>query len=202
MRVLPLMQRPYATRTRALVKNPNVVTPNPAPSFTSGMGAGGLLSNPPGPLTVFLPCALLLALASGCLAQTITVRVVNADNGHPLRGQQVSIQSLYARMESAGPKHNPSPRFKTDSNGEVRYLLPTPAPEHLSIIVTLTSKQWRCACWMMVTTENMIRQGVVGPVPAKSKSAAARFKPLPGQLLIAARPPTLFERLFYPFVKE
>ncbi len=148
-----------------------------------------------------LTSILLLAIAPNCLAQAITVRVVNADKGRPLKNQRVSVVLMYFKPESAPPKQNPNLRLETNLSGEAHFALPTPAPGHLSALVTLTSEQWRCGCFMLATTETVIRRGVVGPIPAKSKNVA-RFKPVPGEILIVARPPTLFERLLYPLVKE
>lgn len=144
---------------------------------------------------------LLLAVAPTCLAQAITVRVVNADNGLPLKKQRVSVVLMYFKPESAPLKQNLNLSFETDLNGETHFGLPTPAPGHLSAVVTLTSEHWQCGCFMLVATETVIKQGVVGPIPATSRDAA-HLKAIPGEILIVARPLSFFERLVYPFVKE
>jgi hypothetical protein len=145
---------------------------------------------------------LLLALAPNCPAQAITVRVVNVDNRRPLEKQRVSVVLMYFKPESVPLKQNLNLSFETDLNGEAHFGLPTPAPKHLSVLVSLTSEHWHCGCWVMVTTETLVKEGVVGTVPAKSKNAAAHLNAVPREILILARPFSLFERLLYPFVKE
>ena len=44
-------------------------------------------------------CVLLLMLGPSCLAQVVTVRVINAADGHPLQKQQVSVSLLYGEMQ-------------------------------------------------------------------------------------------------------
>lgn len=43
----------------------------------------------------YLVYAALLSRGSPCLAQGVTIRVINANNGQPLRDQQVDVSLLY-----------------------------------------------------------------------------------------------------------
>jgi hypothetical protein len=140
----------------------------------------------------------LLMLSPSCLAQAVTVRVVNANDGGPLQKQRVSVTLSYGK----GEKSPASLSFETDQNGEVRFVLPSPTPERLSAQVQLTSGHWRCGCGVVVPTKTLLQEGVVGPLPGgSSKHPAAPFRAAPAEILIVARPLSFWERLLYPFVK-
>jgi hypothetical protein len=131
------------------------------------------------------------------LAQAVKVRVVNVNNGHPVAKQAVSVQFLYEKP----PHASPAMHLETDSNGEAEFRIPEARPEHLNIRVGLDAGQWHCACWVMVDTATVVQKGIQRSAPSKSEAAIpAAVKP--GEVLIAARPLTFFERLLYPLVKE
>ena len=92
--------------------------------------------------------------------------------------------------------------LQTGADGEVRFVLPLPAPAHISAQVRVAPAHWRCGCGVLVATEELIRDGVVGPLPADEggKSVAAP-KGARGEILFVARPLSFWERLLYPFVK-
>ncbi len=140
----------------------------------------------------------LLTLGPSCLAQVVTIRVVNANDGRPLQKQPVSVMLSYSK----GEKSPASLSFETDVNGEVHFDLPRPAPERLSAQVLLTSEHWRCGCGVVVPTETLVQEGVNGPLPgSQSEHSAARIKAVPGEILFVARPLSFWERLLYPLVK-
>jgi len=133
-----------------------------------------------------------------CFAQAVTIRVINANDGRPLQRQPVSVTLSYSR----GKKSPASLSFDTDLNGEVHFVLPKPAPERLSAQVQLTSEHWRCGCGVVVATNTLVQEGVVGPLPGGlPKPSAARINAVPGEILFVARPLSFWERLLYPFVK-
>ena len=149
-----------------------------------------------------LVCVLLLLVGPLCFAQVVTVRVVNAADGHPLQKQQVSVSLLYEKGEKTPAKYEANLSGETDANGEAHFTLPEPAPPHISAQVRLTSEHWRCGCGVLAATGDVIQKGIVGPLPGgESKKAAASLKAAPGGILIVARPLSFFERLLYPFVK-
>ena len=144
----------------------------------------------------------LVSLGSSCLAQTVTIRVVNANDGRPLQGQPVSVSLLYGKGETTPAKYDANLSLQTDANGEARFVLPKPAPLHVSAQVHLVSEHWRCGCSVLVATDELVRNGIVGPLPgAGSGSRTASLKAVPGEILFVARPLSFWERLLYPFVK-
>jgi hypothetical protein len=125
----------------------------------------------------------LIFVSSVCFAQELKVRVINGKDGQPLPKQAVTVQFVNETPVTAS-----SPlRLETDANGEVRFGIPKPLPEHLHVRVALTSEYWHCGCCAL-------RKG------AKANDVPARTEP--GEILIIARPFTFGERLLYPLVKQ
>jgi hypothetical protein len=141
----------------------------------------------------------VLFLSGACFAQELKVRVINSKNGQPLAKQAVTVQFL-----SDAPTVSSSPlRLETDANGEVRFSIPKPLPQALSVRVALTSEHWHCGCLVVADTAKVIEQGIRQPAStrnAKTSGSAARTEP--GEITIAARPFTLGERLLYPLMKQ
>ena len=48
----------------------------------------------------YLALVLLLSLGPACLAGELTIRVINANDGRPLKNQPVSISLLYEKGET------------------------------------------------------------------------------------------------------
>lgn len=132
-----------------------------------------------------LVCGLVLAFAPFCMAQVVTVRIVNASDGHPLEKQKVSVGSL---------------SLETDANGKAQFNLPEPAPAHLMVLVTVDWGRWHCRCGTLAATKDVIQTGIVESA-ADSKKSAAFEKATPGEILFVVRPLSFFERLFYPLLK-
>jgi hypothetical protein len=141
----------------------------------------------------------VLFLSGVCFAQELKVRVINSNDGQPLAKQAVTVQFL-----NETPTVGSSPlRLETDANGEVRFSIPKPLPQHLSVRVALTSEHWHCGCWVMADTAKVIQQGIAQPASTKNaKASSAADKIEPGEIIIAARPFTLGERLLHPFLKQ
>lgn len=148
-------------------------------------------------LVWFLP----LLLGPSCFAQGVTVRVINAANGHPLQKQSVTVSLLYEKGERTPAKYDATLRLETDVNGEAHFRLPEP-PVHFSAQVRVDWSHWKCGCGVLGSTDDLIRKGILGPVPtAKSENSATLFKVVAGEILFVARPLSFFERLLYPFLK-
>lgn len=145
---------------------------------------------------------LMVWCSTLCSGQVIRVRVVNAKDGRPLGKQQVTVSLLYDKSERTPAKYDAILRLETDANGGAQFSLPELFPAHLSAQVTLTSEHWRCGCSALVTTQDLIQKGILGPQPDhESTQSATQVKAEPGELLFVARPLTFFERLLYPLVK-
>jgi len=151
----------------------------------------------------FLIWFALLWPGSFCLAQPVTIRVIDMHNGHPLDKQHVSLSLLYEKGERAPASYEPNLKGETDANGEAHFQIPEPAPAHFSVMVHLTSKYLRCGCWVMGDTQELIQKGIVGPRPsAKPEKSEAARKADPGEVLVQVGPMSFFERLMYPLMKE
>src|SRR5437899_4871949 len=151
----------------------------------------------------YLTSFLLLSVGPSCFAQAVTIRVINEIDGRPLQKQQVGLSLFYEKGETTPASYEPNMSGETDANGKVQFRIPEPIPAHFSVMVHLTSEHWRCSCWVMGVTQDLIQKGSVGSRPsAKSEKSGAPVKAEPAQILILARPFSFFERLLYPFLKQ
>jgi hypothetical protein len=162
----------------------------------------------------YLLCLLLLCLSSRCIAQQITVRVIDARNGHPLQKRQISIKLFYCegkmtplglfycKGETTPPaQYDQTLRFETDVNGEARFQLSEPVPAHLTASVDITEEHWFCGCLLSVATQDVVQKGITGPKPGYGWIGPhASVKPVPGEILVLARPWTPFERIWIPLL--
>ena len=149
----------------------------------------------------YLASFLLLWVEPSCVAQPLTIRVINAVDGRPLQKQKVSVSLLYEKGERTPPRYDTTLSLETDVNGEAHFRLPDPAPAHLSAQVHLPSEHWRCGCGILAVIQDLIQKGAVELPGGVSKKSAASVKAAPGEIVFVARPLSFFERILYPFVK-
>lgn len=152
-----------------------------------------------------LACLLLLCYGPFCLAQDVTVRVINAENGHPVQKQAISVSFLYDKKydKEIPAKYDLVLNLETDVNGEAHFKLPEPPPVHFSAQVRMDWSRWKCGCGILGSTDDLVQKGIVGPVATTdSKNSAALVKAVPGEILFVARPLSFFERLLGPLLKE
>ena len=147
----------------------------------------------------------LLVVWSGalCSGQAVTVCIINAKNGHPLKKQTVTISPLYKKGEKTPAEYDTDVRLETDASGEVRFTLPEPAPARVSVWAGLPSEHWRCRCdaAVFVATQDVVQNGIVEGQEFLTKSATP-LKASPGRIIFLARPITLFERIMAPLARE
>ncbi len=151
-----------------------------------------------------LVCLVPVCLASVCYAQLITIRVIDARDGHPLQKREASLRLLYGNDEKTPTKYEPTLLLETDLDGEAQFRLPEPAPQHLEAWVDITSEgHWWCICTLSVVTLDVVQKGVVGPRWGhRSEKPPASVKTVPGEILFLARPWTLLDRLLAPLLRE
>jgi hypothetical protein len=151
----------------------------------------------------YLVFVLMACLGPPCYAQTVIVRVINANDGRPLKNQPVSLSLLYEKGETTPAKYDPNLNLQTGANGEVGFVLPNPAPAHMAAQVRLTSEHWHCGCMVLAVTQDVTQKGIVDSAASASESrrSPALAKAVPGEILFVARPLSFWERLLYPFVK-
>jgi hypothetical protein len=136
---------------------------------------------------------VLLVGSTTCLAQTVTVRVLNAKDGRPLGKEKVVVWFVEGKSTSAATN------LETDANGETHFLIPSPAPEHVDVAVYLDAAHWSCDCYVSSGTRTLIEDGVVKALGnAKRANGFARE---PGHVIVVGRPLTFLERLFYPLLR-
>jgi hypothetical protein len=152
------------------------------------------------PYIRYLVCFLLLWVGPFCLAQTVTVRVINADNGHPLQKQHVSLTLLYDKGDKTPAKYDTTLNMETDVNGEAQFRIPEPAPAKFAAQVHIDWTRWHCGCAVLAVTQDVIQEGIVESVADLRKSPVPR-KAIPAEILFVARPVSLFERMLPPFMK-
>jgi hypothetical protein len=149
----------------------------------------------------YLPWLLLVWSSSPCVAQVITVRIINDRNGRALPGQKISVSLFYEKGEAAPQKYDPRLSLETDANGVAQFTLPEPPPAHLWVGAGLPSQYWFCSCntAAFAGTQEVIEKGIVGRLDSKSSNVPNAE---PGQIVFVARPYNLFERIMYPLLKE
>jgi hypothetical protein len=137
---------------------------------------------------------LVMLVAPSCFAQEVTVRVVNAADGRPLKKVPVSVRAI------APAQHDL--RLKTDANGEVRFPLPESAPPHLRVDVLISRTHWDCGCFAEGATGEVIQKGIVAPAGGKATNGVVSLKAVPAQILIPIRPLSFGERLYMFFIGQ
>jgi hypothetical protein len=153
----------------------------------------------------YLACLLLLCCGPICLAQEVTVRVINAANRRPLQKQAISVSFLYDKKydKEIPAKYDAILNLETDVNGQAHFKFPEPPPVHFSAQVRVDWSRWMCGCVILGSTDDLVRKGIVGPVQTtESKKSAVPYVAVPGEILFVDRPLSFFERLLYPIMKE
>jgi hypothetical protein len=152
-------------------------------------------------ISFLLLCVSPFCFGPPCYGQAITIRIINAKNGQPLPKEHVSLSPLYSGSETKPAKYDAVQALDTDAAGVARFVLPKPAPEHLSVVVHMNSEHWHCVCDLpaLVLTKELIEKGIVegGDLssPGKTKTAA------PWEMIFVARPYTIFEILLAPLLR-
>jgi hypothetical protein len=130
----------------------------------------------------------LLWVGPVSLGQVITIRVINAKNGHPLPKKHIMV-FLHDEKNEKGSSHL---QLETDAYGAARFTLPDPVPIHFSALVRLSS-HWRCGCLALVATQEVIQKGL-----AKGQGSTGATIPVatePGEISFAARRRPFFDWL-------
>ena len=135
-------------------------------------------------------------------AEMLKVRVISEKDAKPMKNQPVTLSLLYDSTQKAPSGAEMTMRAQTDSGGEASFALPQPTPAHLGVQVHLTSDNWRCACSMLASTEDVIRKGVTVTAANPKSTSSTRTDARPGEILFSARPLGFFERLLEPLVKQ
>ena len=150
--------------------------------------------------TCIAACFLFfLWFGSACFGQSISVRLINMTNGHPLKKQRVSLSLVYYKGEQVPTKYDKIIDRETDIKGEAHFDLPEPPPNRLAFDIHLSSETWRGARALTESTQTVIHDGIVsGP---DRKQTDVLVNKVPGEIVFTYRRLTFLERLFWPLLK-
>jgi len=138
---------------------------------------------------------VLAALASAnCLAQDITVRVVDVRNGQALTNQAVSVQFHVPQVSELQTLED-----KTGSDGIAKFRLPEPAPPKIS--VSVRERLYPCYSLFLQETQTVFHDGVVSRCSRPQQRCYCKFskqvsqiQTKPGELVLLVRPFTAWEK--------
>jgi hypothetical protein len=146
---------------------------------------------------------LLASLWAGpsCFAQEVTIHVINANDGHPLQNQEVKVNFLYDKGDKLPAKYDATLRDETDADGKAQFAFPEPAPAHTSVRILIDWGRWRCGCRVLANTQDILEKGIVESIPDRRKLASS-IKAKSGEIVVVARPLSLFWRVLFLFEKS
>jgi hypothetical protein len=145
-----------------------------------------------------------LFLGPSCLAQAVTIRVINASDDRPLRSQPVWVSLLYEKGEATPAKYDANLTLQTDGSGEARFVLPEPPPAHLAVRVGIDQGQWHCGCNILGVIHDVIQNGIVDSAASADelKRSPDLAKAVPSEIRFVVRPRSFLERLLGPLLRQ
>ena len=152
----------------------------------------------------YLALVSLLWLGPACLAEEVTIRVINASDGRPLQNQSVLVSLLYEKAEATPTKYDANLTLRTDSSGEAHFALPQPPPGHLAVRVGIDWGRWHCGCNVLAVTQDVMQKGILDSAASSSESKKSPdlAKAVPAEIRFIVRPLSFFERLLGPLLKQ
>jgi hypothetical protein len=134
--------------------------------------------------------AWVLLLCSACLAQEVTVRVVNDADGRPLPGWKVEVYFVNPKQGKdavQGPHH-----LETDADGTAQFTLPQPVPEVLDVFAFPQAEKWYPGR-AKVETAVVMQKGT----QSKGLNTPSDARGKPGQILILTERVTLWDKIIH-----
>jgi hypothetical protein len=145
---------------------------------------------------LYLALILVLSLECGCIAQAITVRVVNLANNKPVKNARIYVNGFSETAHGKWEDLN----IMTATNGEASLPLPKSAPVHFYIFASLPDSHWGCTCVVRVDTDEVMQKGKV--IVSTTHRHERAFPPTPSELLLALRPLPWWVRVLAPLERE
>jgi hypothetical protein len=142
-------------------------------------------------LAFHLLAAAFLLANSLCLGQTITIRIIDQSNGHPLPDQQVSISMGYEKREKTPKESLPMVRFRTDSEGKGQVRLPKPPPSYLSMLITISSAYLPYDSPFTAKTSEILKSGIVKKIAESLCERCIVPEAVAGEVLFLTLPYTI-----------
>ncbi len=154
---------------------------------------------------------LLPLIGTTCLAQTITVRVINEANESPVRDQEVYVSGVTGtgatereeRQNLLVKPLKPDLHLVTDATGEARFELPTPMPPFFYVRVKVSEPRFDCTCLLRASTREVVQEGLLigGPQADGAGSIKSSLQPRPSEILLRLRPTPWWVRILWPLLK-
>jgi hypothetical protein len=155
---------------------------------------GGSLGFVSIPKVALLGCVLFLLAPLRASAQDLTIRVIDARSGKPLRRVDVAVVSWNGPPTS--PKDKLAMDGTTDSEGRVLFRLPQPLRAHIGFEV---GDPWDLAgCWHVrgASPEAVLRYGLVADYnESKCGKSKVKVSARPGEVIIVERKLTTWEKM-------
>ena len=136
---------------------------------------------------------LVLLSLSICYAQEFSVRLIDARNGHPLSNETVTITFTENQKALKGFS------VKTDAHGSAAFQLPSPLPPN---VLVRNYHLYPCYNWTSTNTELLKQSGLVSRCSKEDQECrcvfdkeASEIKAKPGEIVLLARPETLWEKI-------
>jgi len=139
--------------------------------------------------------SLLLAFSSAsiCLAQDVSVRLVDTRNGHPIQNEKVR-----ALFHASGTPDVQTLEANTVADGTVKFQVPTPTPQQLTVQV---DRLYPCFNMSPNDLKEILTTGIVSCCSKPPQGCLCKFtkktlgvKAEPGQVVLFVRPFTRWER--------
>jgi hypothetical protein len=151
--------------------------------------------------TVFLSGCL----GGACFGQTVTVRIVNAEDGKPVAAHKILISGINGKSytpdqarQNLTVKHGSADAtLVTDAQGRVQFDLPADPPPSFYVRAVLRPPVWDCSCVVTVHTEELLRKGLWF---GSRDDASSELRP--GEIIFRIRPNPLWVRVFWPFLVD
>jgi hypothetical protein len=150
-----------------------------------------------GSCRLFSTCGFILFLIPFCFAQDITIRVVNAQKGHPLPKFQGIVQLFYEKNDQPNIVNID---FETNENGIAQFALPEPEPTRIFARLHIDYAHWTCPWAAFGTIQDLIQKGFLETLPKYSKSAV-HLHETPGEVIFLVHRLNFCERIMYQLMK-
>jgi len=143
------------------------------------------------------------ALAPTTVTQSIVVRVTDARNHAPVKGQTITI-TFFSKDDHSNTTVSKGLDVVTDAKGQAEVPVPSPLPSRMAARLNEKGAGYYCNCYLwLLKPRDVLSKGVVSSLPDGVAIASNPDPhPVPGEINFLVRPPPLWQKLLYPFLKD
>jgi hypothetical protein len=151
---------------------------------------------------ILLGVWFVFALAPTSVAQSITVRVTDARNHNPVKGQTITI-TFYSADDRSNDSVPKGLEVVTDAKGQAEVAVPDPLPVRIAARLEEKGAEYYCDCDLfLLKTREVLSSGIVSSLPEDiAISSKPDPRPVPGEINFMVRPRPLWQKLLYPLLK-